>query len=137
MIPNPIRTLGTAALVLAALAGCGDRKPAPPKMAEVFPNLPLPPGGRFLGSAAGEDALQVRVLSAHSRSSVESYYRTALTQNGWRLVNEAKDREGALVFLAERDGPPLWVRIRTADDGAATLVEFSGARMPGAGKPAS
>jgi len=137
MTPTTIRTLGSAALLVAALAGCGDRKPAPPRMAEVFPNLPLPPQARFVSRSGGEDALQVTVLSPMPRTEVESYYRSALTRNGWRLVNQAKDSDGALVLLAEQEGPPLWVRIRSADDTASTLVEFSGARMAGATKPAS
>jgi hypothetical protein len=136
MILTRIRALGTAALVAATLAGCGDRKPEPPKMSEVFPNLPLPPDPRFVSRSGGEDALQLTVLTPTPRARVELYYREMLNRNGWKLVNQAKDAEGALVLLAEQKGPPLWVRIRSADDTASTYVEFSGARLAGS-KPAS
>lgn len=137
MIPSSIRTFLTAALVAAALAGCGDRPPPSPRMSEVLPNLPLPPRAQFVARSGGEEALQVTVRSPLPASNIESYYRTTLTQGGWRLVNQARDSDGALVLLAEQDGPPLWVRIRPAEDTSATLVEFSGARLAGAPKPAS
>jgi hypothetical protein len=137
MIPSPLRTVALGALLAAGLAACGDKRPEPPRMAEVLPNLPLPPNARFLGRSGGEDALQIAVIAPLPRAQVESYYRDVLTRNGWRLVNQAKDPDGALVFLAEQDGPPLWVRIRAADDTASTVVEFSGARMAGRGKPTS
>ena len=124
-------------MLLAALAGCGDRRPEGPKMAEVFPNLPLPPRASFVSRQAGEDALQFTVLAPMRPQAMEEYYRDALSRNGWRLVNTAKDGEGALVLLAERDGPPLWVKITAADDTAWSLIEFSGARTRGGSKPAS
>ena len=137
MNPPTIRALSAGVLLLAALAGCGDRKPAGPKMAEVFPMLPLPPQARFVSRQSGEDAMQVTITAPLGRPAMEQYYRSALSRNGWRLVNTAKDAEGALVLFAERDGPPLWVKITSATDTAWSMVEFSGARMAGSAKPAS
>ena len=134
MIPTRIRAFGVATLLAATLVGCSDRRPEPPKMAEVFPNLPLPPRAKFVSRAGGDEALQITVISPFPRPEVETYYKGALNRNGWKLVNQAKDPDGAVVFFAEQDGPPLWVRIRAGEDSAQTLVEFSGARMP---KPAS
>jgi len=136
MIPSRIRAIGAAAVLTAALVACGDRRPASPKLAEVMPKLPLPPQAQVVNHAGGEDALQITVVTPLKREQVESYYRTALTRDGWKLVNQAKDAEGALVLLAEQDGPPLWVRIRGAAGSPNTLVEFSGARVAGS-KPAS
>ena len=137
MNPPTIRAVCAGALLLAALAGCGDRKPDAPKMAEVFPQLPLPPQARFVGRPAGEDALQVTVTAPLDRPAMEAYYKQALSRNGWTLVNTAKDSEGALVLLAERDGPPLWVKISAAADSGWSMVQFSGARMEAEAKPAT
>ena len=55
---------------------------------------------------------------------MEAYYRHLFKREGWRLVNDAKDPEGAVVLFAEQNGPPLWVRIRSAEDGHGTLVDL-------------
>jgi hypothetical protein len=136
MIPTRIRVVLAVALLASLAAGCRDKAPQGPKISEVFPNLPLPPEARFISKSGGAEALQITVMSPRKRSDIETYYRSALTRDGWKLVNQAKDPEGALVLLAEQDGPPLWVRIHSADDSAATYVEFSGAKIARA-KPAS
>ncbi len=122
-----IQTILALALASATLAGCGERPPEPPKMSEVFPNLPLPPQASFVSRAGGSGALQLTVMSPRPRTEVESYYLSVLSRDGWRLVNQAKASDGALVLLAEQDGPPLWVRISATDDSAATMVELAGA----------
>jgi hypothetical protein len=68
---------------------------------------------------------------------VEGAYRTMLSHGGWRLVNDMRDRDGSLVLLAEQDGPPLWVRIKSTDDSSGTIVELNGAVVPATAKPAS
>ncbi|MBA3259750.1 MAG: hypothetical protein H0T68_09830 [Gemmatimonadales bacterium] len=127
MIQLRIPSVLSLALVSLALAGCGERPPEPPKMSEAFPNLPLPPQATFVSRAGGSGALQLTVMSPRPRKEVESYYREVLSRGGWRLVNEAKGADGALVLLAEQDGPPLWVSIRATNDGAATIVDLAGA----------
>jgi hypothetical protein len=125
MIPTRI----WACVVLVALVGCKDKKPQTPKLAQVFPNLPLPPQASLVSRSGGPDALQITLMSQSKVADVESYYRQVLTRNGWRLVNDMRDRDGSMVLFAERDGPPLWVRIKSTDDSVATLVELSGAVM--------
>jgi hypothetical protein len=51
-------------------------------------------------------------------------------------VNDMRDRDGSVVLLAEQDGPPLWVRIRSTDDSVATIVELAGAVVADTTKPA-
>lgn len=130
MNPTHIR----ACFALLALMACRDEEPPPrPAMAEaakVFPNLPLPPQASLVRRDGGADALKITLMSTAKVQDIEAYYRQVLTRDGWRLVNDARDREGATVLLAERDGPPLWVRIRRAEDGAGTLVELAGAVVP-------
>jgi hypothetical protein len=136
MIPTKIRWL----VLSAALAACGDKTPRMAKFNEALPNLPLPPQPSFVGRSGGPDALQVTVHSPASPDAVADYYRGVFKTGSWKLVNEAKDAEGATVLLAQQNGPPLWVRIQPAD-GGGSRVELSGAiltKVDSAGaKPAS
>ncbi len=94
-----------------------------------MPNVPLPPQATFVSRSGGADVLQLTVRSPVSADAVAAYYRQLFKKNGWRLVNDAKDRDGAVVIFAEQNGPPLWVRIRNAEDGRGTLVDLTGARV--------
>jgi hypothetical protein len=122
MIPSKIRWL----VLCAALAACGDKTPKVAKFDEALPNVPLPPQPSFVGRSGGPDALQVMVRSPATPDSVADYYRGVFKTGSWKLVNEAKDAEGATVLLAHQNGPPLWVRIQPAD-GGGSMVELSGA----------
>jgi|SRR6478672_8236595 hypothetical protein len=123
MIPSKIRVL----LLCAALAACGDKRPTIAKMSDALPNLPLPPDASFVARSGGPDVIQVTVRTPAGVEAVTAYYRRILKTGGWKLVNDAKDKDGATVLLAEQKGPPLWVRIEQAEDGHGTLVQLSGA----------
>jgi hypothetical protein len=114
-------------VAVLTLVACKDRAPEAPDISQVFPNLPLPPQASVVSRSSGSDALQITLMSAAKVGDVEAYYRHTLSKNGWRLVNNMRDRDGSVVLFAERDGPPLWVRIKSTDDSVATLVELSGA----------
>jgi hypothetical protein len=137
MIPTKIRWL----VLCAALAACADKTPKPPKLSEALPNIPLPPQASFVGRSGGSDALQITVRSPAAADAVGNYYRGVFKTGNWKLVNDAKDAEGATVLFAQQNGPPLWVRIYPAADGGGSIVELSGAvlsKIDSAGvKPAS
>ena len=116
-------------MAILALVACKDRGPQPPKISQVFPNLPLPPSASVVSKSSGSDALQITLISPVKVKEVETYYRAILSKNGWRLVNDMRDRDGSVVLLAEQNGPPLWVRIKSTDDSVATMVELAGAVM--------
>lgn len=122
-----IRSKIVAVALGLALFGCGDRPPTPPKVSEVFPNLPLPPEATFVSRSGGADALQLTLLSPHKVDVVAAYYRTVFKSGNWTLMNDAHDSEGAIVLFAKQKGPPLWVRIRSTNDSTGSLVELSGA----------
>jgi hypothetical protein len=127
MIPSKIRYV----VLCLALAACtADKRPKTAAIGDALPNLPLPPDPTFVERAGGPDALQFTVRSSVGADEVAAYYRRILKQGPWRLVNDAKDSEGATVLLAQQDGPPLWVRIRSEGQGGGTLVELSGAVIP-------
>jgi hypothetical protein len=95
-------------------------------MADVFPNLPLPPRASLVAKSGGADALLLTLRSTSPSAQVEAYYKRVFSANGWRLVNQFKSPDGTTVMLAEQDGPPLWVRI-IPQDSTTTLVELAGA----------
>lgn len=116
------------ALSLVVAACERERPPEQPRFSEVLPNLPLPPQATFVSRAGGADAIQITVRSPVRAELVEAYYRRTFKEKGWRLVNDAKDAQGAVVLFVEQDGPPLWVRIRSAEDSTGTLVDIAGAK---------
>ena len=124
MIPSRIGYL----ILCAALAACGGEKaPQMAKLGDALPNLPFPPDPVVVGRAGGPDVLQITVRSPVEPAEVAEYYRGVFKTGGWRLVNDARDADGATVLLAEQQGTPLWVRIRDAGREQGTLVELSGA----------
>jgi hypothetical protein len=123
MIPTRI----WAAVALVALVACRDKPPEPPKVSQVFPNLPLPPNATLVSKSGSSDALQLTLRSPVQAKHVEAYYRDLLSKNGWRLINDMRDRDGSVVLFAEQDGPPLWVRITGTEDSLATIVQLAGA----------
>jgi hypothetical protein len=122
MIPTKIRWL----VLCAAIAACADKTPKVAELSEALPNIPLPPEVSFVGRSGGPDALQLTMRSPVSVDSVANYYRGVFKTGNWKLVNDAKDAEGATVLFARQKGPPLWVRIQAADSGGST-IELSGA----------
>ncbi len=129
-----------AILALVACVACKDKAPQTPRFSQVFPNLPLPPHATVVSRSGSADALQLTLLSSAKVGDVETYYRNVLSKNGWKLVNDMRDRDGAVALFAERDGTPLWVRIKSTDDSVATMVELAGAVLADtakAVKPAS
>ena len=114
-------------MAVLALVACKDKGPQSPKVSQVFPNLPLPPNASVVSRRGGTDALQITLISSAKVKDVEAYYRATLSKNGWRLMNDMRDRDGSVVLFAEQDGPPLWVRIKSTDDSVATMVELAGA----------
>ena len=129
--------LGLAAAL--ALAGCKDKEPEMAKISELFPNLPIPPQASVVSRDGSPEAIKLTLLSNARPAEVEADYRDILGRGVWRLVSDSRDAEGAVVLMAEQDGPPLWVRIQSTSDSAATMVELAGAvtSRSKASKPAS
>jgi hypothetical protein len=124
MIPSPIRYLA----LCTVLAACGgDKPPKMASMAEALPSIPFPPDPTIVGRAGGPDALQLTVRSTVPADKVAEYYRGVFKQGEWRLLNDARDADGATVLLAQQHGTPLWVRIHAGDEGQGTVVELNGA----------
>ena len=125
-------------VLCAGLAAC-EKAPKTVSLHEAMPYVPLPPEPTFLQKSGGPDALQITVRSPAAADAVAAYYRAVLKRNGWHLVSDQKDKDGATVLFAEKKGPPLWIRVQ--QDGKGSLVQLSGAVVSqpdsAATKPAS
>ncbi|HVL17180.1 MAG TPA: hypothetical protein VM387_04265 [Gemmatimonadales bacterium] len=123
MIPTRI----WAAAALIALVGCGDKPAKPVAIEAALPNIPLPPSPTVVSRTGGANTAMITLRSPAKIADVEKYYRSVLTGPGWKLVKQSTDRSGAIILLAEQDGPPLWVRLRSIPDNGGTLVDLAGA----------
>ena len=112
------------------LLACGSDVAPPvktPNTFTVFPNLPLPPGAKFVSQAGSSDALQLTMFSPSQTSEVVEYYRNVLSKGRWRLVSDQKRPDGKVMFYAEQDGPPIWISVWPTTDSAGTMVQLAGA----------
>ena len=118
--------------MVMVLLACGSEPrndPKPPKFAEAFSSLPLPPNPEFVSRVGGAGALQITVRTPANDVEVTEYYRGLLSRGNWRLVSDIKGRDGVTALYAEHDGPPLWVRIWPAGDRPGTMVQLTGASL--------
>jgi hypothetical protein len=122
---NPSKIWLAAACI--ALLACGDKPPTPPKLSQVFSRLPIPPQAQFVSRSGGADAIQITLRTPVLPDSIASYYRRVFKTDGWKLINDGKDPIGAVVFLAQRENRPLWVRVRLDEGGTGSLVDLAGA----------
>jgi hypothetical protein len=121
----PTRIWAVAALL--ALLGCGDKPDKPADISATLPNLPLPRQPTLVSKSGGANTLMITLSSPAKIAEVEAYYHSVLTGPGWKLIKQSTDRTGAITMLAEQNGPPLWVRIRSKPDSTGTLVDLAGA----------
>jgi hypothetical protein len=112
---------------LMAAAGCREDAPKPASVAQALPGLPLPPAAEVLSRSGNPEALQITFRSAMPTENMVEFYRRVLSTGPWDLVSDERDVEGARVLYAERDGPPIWVRIYKATGAEGSIVEISGA----------
>ena len=112
------------------LLACGSDAAPPAKSPDtftVFPNLPLPPGAKFVSRAGSSDALQITMFSPNEATYVVEYYRDVLSKGRWRLVSDQKKPDGKVILYAEQDGPPIWISVWPTTDSAGTMVQLAGA----------
>jgi hypothetical protein len=111
------------------LLACGSdaAPPKSPEVADVFPNLPLPPGAKFVSRAGSSDALQLTMFTPSQSTHVVEYYRDVLSKGRWRLVSNQKNPDGKVIMYAEQDGPPIWISVWPTTDSAGTMVQLAGA----------
>ncbi len=137
-----IRThLICAALVAGLLAGCGGGEDAPAERQlsaiEAFPNIPLPPDGRMLGTEGSGEALQLLMSTPMATDSVTDYYRRILADAPYRLLNETSDSTTTSFYVESGEERPLWVRVERLAAGGTVVRLIGTGRPDGAAAPAA
>jgi hypothetical protein len=118
-------------LSIVTLAACQakDAEPVeevPVTLPEVFPNLPLPPGGQVVSRTGTGSAMQMVFSTPVAGDTVAAYYRDILAKPPYQLINESTN-DGVVAFFVEQDGPSMWVAVQGLEAGG-TLVTIAGAR---------
>lgn len=125
----PTQTLLLSA-VAATLVACGPTESPTAEepratVAEVLPNIPLPPDGIPLDTEGSGEALQLLVSTPLAAEQVVEFYREVLSRPPYSTLNESTN-SGATTFLVEQDGPSLWVTVQSLEAGGS-LVRLAGA----------
>ncbi len=126
-----MRTLPFLLAAALLVTACGDKpapevEEAPPSIAEVFPNLPLPPSGQLLSQEGAGQAMQMIFSSTQQGDSIADYYREVLSAPPYELMNESTNN-GVISFFVEQNGPSMWVVVQGLEAGGS-LVTLAGAR---------
>lgn len=127
---------GVLAVALAA-AAC-DSGPAKPREASeslafrAFAGVPLMPGA-LIGDVRGEgQAAQASLHLRYPTDSVATWYRRALLQRHWTIVNDMRT-SGGVINLHARDSNHRSIWLLISSEGSGTVVTVVGA-VPEAGK---
>lgn len=123
------RRIVVVGLLAAALVGCHKAKPKEIDLARAFPNLPLPPEPQILTADRGTEAMQIIVVSPVTADSAVAYYRTVLSTDPFRLINEQKSGK-MTTFYAEQDGPSLWVSVAPNGTAGSQITLAGGDSIP-------
>lgn len=118
-------------LSIVTLAACQakDAEPAeevPVTVPEVFPNLPLPPGGQVVSREGTGSALQMVFSTPVAGDTLAAYYRDILSRPPYQLINESIN-DGVVAFFVEQAGPSMWLTVQGLQAGGS-LVTIVGAR---------
>ena len=125
-----------AIAAFALLAACAAKKDEPVVVTpNVLSGVPILANSQILDSSGTAEAEQAVLFVQLTPDSVAGIYRRYLVANGWRVVGDVADQAGIDLY-AERQGPPLWIRIRPAGKGF-TRYTLIGALGRSAAKPDS
>lgn len=71
------------------------------------------PGSAPVTSTVGSDAADIVFNVPFQQDSVANWYRTRLIADGWDLQGDGKLSDGTVSLHATRNGPPLWILVRS------------------------
>jgi hypothetical protein len=118
--------LSAATLVLMAACVAKDDTGKPARTPAVLAGVPIPDVAQVLDTTGTADAAQVVLAIAWPPDSVAAFYRRELPKLGFRIVSDVPDSAG-IDLLAQRNGPPLWIRVRPGRRTGTTEYTLIGA----------
>jgi hypothetical protein len=105
-----------AVAALALLVACAAKEDQPVATPDVLSGVPVLTGSQLLDTSGTAEAARASFFVQQSPADVAALYRQFLTTRGWRIVGDVSDQGGTDLY-AERQGPPLWIQIRPAEQG--------------------
>jgi hypothetical protein len=126
---RPVKTpllLIAATLVLIAACAAKDDTGKPVRTPGVLAGVPIPASAQVVDTTGTAEAVQVVLAIAWPPDSVAAFYRRELPKLGFRIVSDVPDSAGA-DLLAQRSGPPLWIRVRHGHRPGTTEYTLIGA----------
>lgn len=121
-----------AIAALALLFACKGKEEKPVVTPDVLSGVPILEGSQLLEKSGTAEAARMAFSVRLHPDSVAASYRRFLAAAGWRIVGDVSD-QGGIDLYVERDGPPLWIQIRPAEQGLAryTLIGALGRTISG------
>jgi hypothetical protein len=103
-----------AALLL--LVACASKEEQAVATPNVLSGVPVLAGSQLIDTSGTAEAARAAFFVQQRPDSVAAAYRRYLAANGWRIVGDVRDQGGTDLYV-ERQGPPLWIQIRPAEQG--------------------
>ncbi len=105
--------------VAAALVGCGEAPPPPPREfpeTDVLQHAPVFQPARLHDIRGSTETYESVFRTDVSPDSVARWYRTSIFERGWEILGDVTASDGTITLHVAREGPPLWVIIRPRSD---------------------
>jgi hypothetical protein len=118
--PASLRSVKTslpfAVAALVLLAACPGTKEKAVVTPNVLRGVPIVDGSQLLDTSGTAEAMRATLFVQLTPDSVAGIYRRFFLANGWRIVGDVSD-QGGIDLYVERQGPPLWIQLRSAGKG--------------------
>jgi hypothetical protein len=132
--------VSTLAVVLAgASLGCGEAPPPERDVptADLLQAAPVFQPARLHDIRSSRETYESVFRSEVSADSVARWYRSRLDALGWQIVGDVTAPDGTVTLHIAREGPPLWVIIRTPPEQSGTEFSVIGAAPDTTASPES
>lgn len=94
---------------------------------DVMQGAPLFYPSRAIARHGSATTVETVYHAAVPADSIADWYRDQILSRGWEIVGDVPDPEGNIVLHVRRDGPPLWVIIRSLANADSSEFRLIGA----------